>query len=693
MGALLPAPRTQPYHACDFEDDGFLNASDAPGGEAPVFDHWRDAENDAITAENESFVPLPLSREPRFSEEPVPSSTDVEDKMAEGEFLTQELGHESLVLVNREQEEEGTTMEDIGYITMEAPPRGSDVFRSSVPVLHDEDNMVQRLIEAPLTAKESVQELSVSDNEDRTEDGKFKDMEEMESFKENMSLGVDIIELSDMPVLVLRDEAHEGIVVERGDGEKFSFRESDQDSHLTDIEDKIEGNKTKEEIPLQEAKPSVLDDTMLERKIEGDVTVEMVVKEVFINTDPFTGEVAGEQVDSIATALPDSESLQASNLVTQELQAMVEVANIDDAINAALTEDVVLDIGDTGAEGMEHYGEAGISSVASVVTVDDIAELVSSRSPAVSGISDDMTGVKSRPDADRSNQTTGYTPRNKEFLEKEATEDKHVKTEENKTMDDKVPTRSMPPQITDVSKSPVPVDKTKIEDEVTVEMMLEEMTSNAEDLVTREVVAVQLNIVDSESESPSVSDHVAQELRAVSEAAVVDEIRGSTVIEDIKNEFSDITTEVVEHHSDRGTCSFVSGVPEVTVDHGKDLVLSRSTPHAPTCDSASSVDGMPVFDNPHQTTGVEYKPVNEGFRRNDVAEDMDNYTEEQLREQLDTLRTITGYRPTPSLTLEAELVGLYIFVGVEPPVSSRDESDLNDLNTKLRFLKSIIGVE
>jgi hypothetical protein len=45
------------------------------------------------------------------------------------------------------------------------------------------------------------------------------------------------------------------------------------------------------------------------------------------------------------------------------------------------------------------------------------------------------------------------------------------------------------------------------------------------------------------------------------------------------------------------------------------------------------------------------------------------------------------------LTLEAELVGLYIFVGVEPPVSSRDESDLNDLNTKLRFLKSIIGVE
>ena len=193
---------------------------------------------------------------------------------------------------------------------------------------------------------------------------------------------------------------------------------------------------------------------------------------------------------------------------------------------------------------------------------------------------------------------------------------------ENKTLDDKVPTRSTSPQIIDASKSPVPDDQSKIEDEATVEMVLEGVTSDTDDLVTREVVAVQLKIIASESESSSVSDHVAQELQGVSEAAVVDEIRGSTVIENIKNEFSDRTTEGVEHHSDRGTYSFVSGVPEVTVDDGKDLVSSRSTPHASACDSASSVEGTPVFDNPHQTTGVEYKPVNEGFRRNDVAEDM-----------------------------------------------------------------------
>jgi hypothetical protein len=67
-----------------------------------------------------------------------------------------------------------------------------------------------------------------------------------------------------------------------------------------------------------------------------------------------------------------------------------------------------------------------------------------------------------------------------------------------------------------------------------------------------------------------------------------------------------------------------------------------------------------------------------------------------LREQLDTIRTITGYGAVSSSTLEGELAGLYIFVGVEmePTVGSGDASDrLMELNAKLRFLKSIIGVE
>ncbi|AQK99225.1 uncharacterized protein [Zea mays] len=575
MGALLPAPRTtQPYCGCDLEDDEFLDPSEAPGAEATALDHWRDTEDDAIMEENESFVPLPLSRQPRFSEEPITSSsTDVEDKMAEGESLSRGLGHESLVLDNKE----GTIMEDTEYITMEAPPRGSDVFGSAVPVLRGEDDMVQRAVEAPLTAKESVQELSVSDSEDRTQDDKCKDAE---SSKEILSLSVDITESSDFPV-----PGNEGIVVQRGNGETISVRKSGQDSHSTEIGDEMEGHKTEEEIPLHDAnvsESSVLDDTVLEeRKIEGDVTVGMAVKEVTIYTDPCTGEVAGDQVDSIAIALPaESELMQASN--------------VDDVINAALTEGIVLDIGDTSTEGTEHYGEGGVSTAVSVVTVDDVAETVSSRSPAVSVIGDDMTSVKSRPDADSSDQTTGYDAlRSKEFREKEC-----VKTEESKT----VPTESTsPPRIIQVSRSPAPDGQSRVEDEAAVGSVLEGAANNTDDLATPRavVVALQSSISAGESEPPSASDR------------------------------------------------------------------------------------------------VEYKPANEGFRRNAIAEDTDNYTEEQMREQLDALRTITGYRPTPSLTLEAELVGLYVFVGVEPPVGSgsREDSDLSDLSAKLRLLKSIIGVE
>ncbi|AQK99223.1 hypothetical protein ZEAMMB73_Zm00001d012258 [Zea mays] len=545
MGALLPAPRTtQPYCGCDLEDDEFLDPSEAPGAEATALDHWRDTEDDAIMEENESFVPLPLSRQPRFSEEPITSSsTDVEDKMAEGESLSRGLGHESLVLDNKE----GTIMEDTEYITMEAPPRGSDVFGSAVPVLRGEDDMVQRAVEAPLTAKESVQELSVSDSEDRTQDDKCKDAE---SSKEILSLSVDITESSDFPV-----PGNEGIVVQRGNGETISVRKSGQDSHSTEIGDEMEGHKTEEEIPLHDAnvsESSVLDDTVLEeRKIEGDVTVGMAVKEVTIYTDPCTGEVAGDQVDSIAIALPaESELMQASN--------------VDDVINAALTEGIVLDIGDTSTEGTEHYGEGGVSTAVSVVTVDDVAETVSSRSPAVSVIGDDMTSVK----------------------------------KESKT----VPTESTsPPRIIQVSRSPAPDGQSRVEDEAAVGSVLEGAANNTDDLATPRavVVALQSSISAGESEPPSASDR------------------------------------------------------------------------------------------------VEYKPANEGFRRNAIAEDTDNYTEEQMREQLDALRTITGYRPTPSLTLEAELVGLYVFVGVEPPVGSgsREDSDLSDLSAKLRLLKSIIGVE
>lgn len=57
------------------------------------------------------------------------------------------------------------------------------------------------------------------------------------------------------------------------------------------------------------------------------------------------------------------------------------------------------------------------------------------------------------------------------------------------------------------------------------------------------------------------------------------------------------------------------------------------------------------------------------------------------------LRTVVGYKATISKTVPGELRALYVFTGVELPSTARDASNLLDLNYKLQFLKSVIGVK
>ncbi|CAN6167967.1 unnamed protein product [Urochloa humidicola] len=364
---------------------------------------------------------------------------------------------------------------------------------------------------------------------------------------------------------------------------------------------------------------------------------------------------------------------------------MAEAVYVEDVLDSTLTEDVVVDIGDVSTD---------VTSVFSVATRDDVVDVPCSTStPNVSTVSDDVKNVESRPDVDHSNQTTGVecTLANKGFGKKELAEDKSAKTEESNSMDGKVPTRSMAPEDIDVSTSPVPDDQCKREDEVAVEMVLEEVTSTT-DLVTGEVVGMQVDIMASGSDSLPLSDLVAQELQAVTEAATVDSIQGSSVRGDIVTDTDD--TENVEHHSEGGASSFISGSSVVTMDEAEDVMSSRIKPYVSAIsEDTMSVEGNPDVGQSHKTTDFEHRLTNEGLEKKVVTEDKDNCTEEQLREQLDTLRTITGYRSATSLTLEADLAGLYVFVGVEPPVSSRDASDLTEINMKLQFLKSIIGVE
>ncbi|XP_052184145.1 uncharacterized protein LOC127796174 [Diospyros lotus] len=67
--------------------------------------------------------------------------------------------------------------------------------------------------------------------------------------------------------------------------------------------------------------------------------------------------------------------------------------------------------------------------------------------------------------------------------------------------------------------------------------------------------------------------------------------------------------------------------------------------------------------------------------------------EEKVWEHIDALRTIVGYKAAPQATCLDELKALYIFTGVEPPASFRNPSGLAEVNDKLQFLMSIVGVK
>lgn len=68
-------------------------------------------------------------------------------------------------------------------------------------------------------------------------------------------------------------------------------------------------------------------------------------------------------------------------------------------------------------------------------------------------------------------------------------------------------------------------------------------------------------------------------------------------------------------------------------------------------------------------------------------------TEETIWKQIDAIRMIAGSKRPPQPSCIEEVKALYLFVGIEPPVSFDECSDLEDVNDKLQFLKSIIGVK
>ncbi|XP_048569332.1 uncharacterized protein LOC125550383 [Triticum urartu] len=220
----------------------------------------------------------------------------------------------------------------------------------------------------------------------------------------------------------------------------------------------------------------------------------------------------------------------------------------------------------------------------------------------------------------------------------------------------------------------------KPEDEVLHESDLAACASTA-DLGIGEISDVQVNIVAAavkpEDELLPLSNLTECESQVVIETAHVGDIVGISAIGRNVKDSSDVDKQGME-------CCFV---PVASMHDTEDVMSSGSTPYFSTM-------GEEIVDLSDQSSDVGYTVRNEAFRSRVVAESEARYTEEQLREQLDTIRTITGYSAVPSSTLEGELAGLYIFVGVEPPVGSSNISDrLMALSAEVLFLKSIIGVD
>ncbi|KAH7841214.1 hypothetical protein Vadar_027170 [Vaccinium darrowii] len=69
-------------------------------------------------------------------------------------------------------------------------------------------------------------------------------------------------------------------------------------------------------------------------------------------------------------------------------------------------------------------------------------------------------------------------------------------------------------------------------------------------------------------------------------------------------------------------------------------------------------------------------------------------SEKKIWEHIEALRSIVGYKAAPHATCVEEIKALYIFTGVEPPAASfRNPSDLVEVNDRLQFLMSIVGVK
>ncbi|XP_031475034.1 uncharacterized protein LOC116247171 isoform X2 [Nymphaea colorata] len=96
--------------------------------------------------------------------------------------------------------------------------------------------------------------------------------------------------------------------------------------------------------------------------------------------------------------------------------------------------------------------------------------------------------------------------------------------------------------------------------------------------------------------------------------------------------------------------------------------------------AASSEYSSLVVEAPLESNGLSTKCVDEGV-----------FDEGKIWEEIESLRMIIGCKTALRTSFLVELKALYIFTGIEPP--SAFSPDLGDVNHKLRYLKSVVGIK
>ncbi|XP_044956494.1 uncharacterized protein LOC123407423 [Hordeum vulgare subsp. vulgare] len=710
-----------------------------------------------IKEEKESDTSPLLPRDPGVSESSAPAFADVEVEEVQGEFSAQESGHDSYMSYRGNDTEGHTPLEGSGSTQKETLPRGSGVSASAKPLFPEKDNVIQEEGNDEEAVQVSGEQSFRSKNwnekkEDvcsKKEEGDGKTMQENKSMEETVSRGLCFPE-SCVPA---SGEEDDNVVQEKGEG-KFAAQHSGQRSFLSknlneEVEEEgktTEENKTTKETAFYESSvpASGDEDNVVQEKREGEISVQ--------NSGqlPFQSKMWNEKVEDGKTTEENKStearhskgsyfpewSVPASGDEDKKGEGEFSVHNIGQySLSSDIGDKKEHDIRKEAKRSAEDmpprdsesptpvfHGEddtvqdkegfevavQGVleeaSSNTDLVTaevVDSQVEIIGTAAPESEVLppSTDLVIAEvvdveveiiatAAPDSEMvppSNLLVGEL--HPDLVTREVNDvyvgivaavepESEVLHESNLA----IGASTADPGTGEISDVQVNVvAAAKPEDEVLHESDLAAYASTA-DFGTGEISDVQVNIVAAakpEDEVLPLSNLTECESQVVVETPHVGDILGIAAIGHNVKDSGGVDKQGME-------CCFV---PVASMHDNEGIISSGSTPYFSTM-------GEEIIDLSDQSSDVGYTMMNEAFRSRVVAESEARYTEEQLREQLDTIRTITGYGAVPSSTLEGEMAGLYVFVGVEPPVGSSDTSDrLMALSAELRFLKSIIGVD